>query len=255
MGIETQYEVTVKLLASLNVSQSATENKLHLDDYGGPEYLAKNMNVNSKSGLMREQVPHQKRIFGANFFPDSPMESYWSLLLEALSDSTLVILMIAAVVSLVIGTYQDPVVGWVEGAAILIAVFAVSSISAGNDYSKQLQFRDLEKNSAKDEEISILRESNIDRYPITDVVVGDIIVLTVSRSAPAALHQERAVTSAAPPSALTFICPSTLLPSRPLHPFLSLFYRLATWSPPTASSSTTARWWPTKPRSRARATT
>ena len=179
IGIETEYVVTLKLLANLNVSQSANDNKLHLDDHGGPECLAKNMNVDPRSGLQREQVLLQRRAFGSNFFPDSPMESFWSLLIEALSDSTLMILTVAAVVSLVIGVYEDPVVGWVEGAAILIAVMAVSSISAGNDYNKQLQFRDLEKASAKDEMVSILRDGIIDRYPITDIVVGDIIVLMV----------------------------------------------------------------------------
>ena len=185
IGIETEYEVTVNFLGTLNVSQSANDNKLHLDDHGGPECLAKNMQVNLETGLLNEQVAAQLRIFGANFFPDSPMDSYWTLLLEALSDSTLLILVAAAIVSLVIGIYQDPVVGWVEGAAILIAVFAVSSISAGNDYSKQLQFRSLEKASAKDEQVSILRDGNVDRHPVGEVVVGDVVVLTTGDMVPA----------------------------------------------------------------------
>ena len=185
IGVETVYEVTVALMSSLNVSQAAAENRMHLDDYGGQECLATNLGVDVKVGLRRDQVLKHRQKFGSNRFPDSPIDSYWDLLLEALSDSTLVILSIAAIISLVIGIYQDPVIGWVEGAAILIAVFAVSSISAGNDYNKQLQFRDLEKSSAKDELCSILREESVDRYPVSDIVVGDIIVLQTGDQVPA----------------------------------------------------------------------
>lgn len=185
LGIETVYDVTLQLLSSINVSQSAMENRLHLDDYGGPQCLASNLHVDLKTGLRREQVLAYRQKFGANRFPDSPIDTYWKLLAEALSDTTLVILSIASIVSLVIGIYQDPEIGWVEGAAILIAVFAVSSISAGNDYNKQLQFRDLENASAKDELCSIMRDETMDRYPVEDIVVGDILCLQTGDAVPA----------------------------------------------------------------------
>ena len=185
LGVETVYEVTLKLLGSFNVSQSAAENRLHLDDYGGALCVAQNMNVDVKSGLRKEQVLLQRTKFGKNRFPDSPIDSYWTLLFDALSDTTLVILIISAVISLVIGIYEDPLIGWVEGTAILIAVFSVSSITAGNDYTKQLQFRELENSSAKDELCSIVRDESIDRYPVTEVVVGDIIVLQTGDAVPA----------------------------------------------------------------------
>lgn len=40
---------------------------------------------------------------------------------------------------------QDPRKGWVEGAAILTAVLAVATVTATNDYSKEQQFRALNK--------------------------------------------------------------------------------------------------------------
>ena len=185
IGVETGYDVTLALLSSLNVGQAAVENRMHLDDYGGQHCLATNLGVDPKCGLRRDQVLKHRQKFGANRFPDSPIDSYWDLLYEALSDTTLVVLSISAIISLVIGIYQDPVIGWVEGAAILIAVFAVSTITAGNDYNKQLQFRDLEKSSAKDEQCSIVREETIDRYPVSDLVVGDILVLQTGDAVPA----------------------------------------------------------------------
>lgn len=40
---------------------------------------------------------------------------------------------------------QDPRKGWVEGAAILTAVLAVATVTATNDYSKEQQFRALNR--------------------------------------------------------------------------------------------------------------
>ena len=67
--------------------------------------------------------------------------------------------------------------GWIEGAAIFIAVFLVSNISAFNDYSKELQFRALEASSNQDERTSVLRNSVVELINPSDLVVGDIIVL------------------------------------------------------------------------------
>ena len=107
------------------------------------------------------------------------MDTYLELLIGALSDTTLLILTAAAAVSLVIGVLTDPATGWIEGAAIFIAIFLVSNIAAGNDYSKQLQFKALEESSAKDERTSVLREGVIERINPQELVVGDILVLQV----------------------------------------------------------------------------
>ena len=135
--------------------------------------------LNLNTGLTRDQVISQRQMFGDNCFPESPIDSYFELLIGALSDTTLLILTAAAAVSLGVGMATDPNHGWIEGSAIFIAVFLVSNISAGNDYSKQLQFLELEKSSAKDERTSVLREGSIERINPKDLVVGDILVLQV----------------------------------------------------------------------------
>ena len=61
--------------------------------------------------------------------------------------------------------------------AIFIAVFLVASISAGNDYSKELQFKALQSTAADDERASALRDGVIERINPRDLVVGDILVL------------------------------------------------------------------------------
>lgn len=107
------------------------------------------------------------------------MASYFELVIAALNDMTLLILIGAASVSLLIGMLSHPEDGYIEGTAIFIAVFLVANISAGNDYTKQLQFKALEASSAKDERCSALREGTIERINPKDLVVGDILVLQV----------------------------------------------------------------------------
>ena len=167
------------VLDSLNIGQAREENTANLTSLGGVQGLAKLIGVNLQTGLLEKQVHALREKFGTNQFPESPMDSYFLLLFNALTDSTLLILIAAATVSLILGMIEHPDHGWIEGSAIFIAVFLVSNISAFNDYSKQLQFRALEASSQKDERTSIMRDGKIQRINPTDIVVGDILILQV----------------------------------------------------------------------------
>jgi len=58
------------------------------------------------------------------------------LVWEALQDKTLIMLIVAAVVSLALGLHENPATGWIEGTAIIVAVALVVSVGATNDYQK-----------------------------------------------------------------------------------------------------------------------
>ena len=166
-------------LGSLNAHELETC-KTSLDSLGGVDGLLRAFGVSPDRGLDGDQVPHMRSDFGANIFPASPFASYLELLLGALSDTTLLILLAAAAVSFGIGYWQDPSSGWIDGAAIFVAVFLVSNIAAANDYSKQLQFLELEKSSEEDQRASVIRAGLIERVRPQDIVVGDILVLQVT---------------------------------------------------------------------------
>jgi hypothetical protein len=70
--------------------------------------------------------------------------------------------MISATVSLLVGLYDDPVHGWIEGAAILLAVMIVAVVTATNDYNKEKQFRKL--NAVRDSgDIPVRAAENVRR--------------------------------------------------------------------------------------------
>lgn len=172
-------EVTQSTLDSLNVEQSVKDNKANLEALGGVDGFVNMLGTNISTGLTTEQVNASRTKFGNNQFPEAPMEGYLSLLLGAFADPTLIVLLCAAAVSLIIGVINSPSDGWIEGAAIFIAVFAVANITAGNDYTKELQFRALESSSQDDERTSVMRNGVIERINPRDLVVGDVIILQV----------------------------------------------------------------------------
>ena len=75
------------------------------------------------------------------------------------------------------GMTEDPASGWVEGAAILAAVLIVGVVSATNDFSAQTQFEALNAQE-KDIAVRVIRsKGQTMEVPLSELVVGDVIVL------------------------------------------------------------------------------
>jgi len=202
--LDLEKGLTQELIDSLNEEQSRVENKKRLQEIGGitkivelvGEMAGEDMDL--KTGLDPAQVLIMRDRFGENVFPETPMTPFLVLLGHALTERTLILLLIAATVNMAVGMSTGSEEerkhhGWVEGTAIYFAVILISFINAGNDYSTQLQFRALELTSAKDERTSVLRDGVIERINPSQVVVGDIIVLQAGDQVPAdciILHEE-----------------------------------------------------------------
>jgi calcium-translocating P-type ATPase len=180
-----QFNIDQTRLDSINVEQGTEENRKQLDILGGVDGLATKLSLNPKVGLTANQVESSREKFGTNDFPESPMNSFFTLFIGAFNDPVLLILLVAALVSLIVGIFEDPHEGWIEGVAIFVAVFLVALIGASNDYTKELQFRALEATSSNDERSSVLRDGVIDRINPKDLVVGDVLVLQAGDLIPA----------------------------------------------------------------------
>lgn len=95
------------------------------------------------------QFTDRTRVFGTNALPSAPKKRFLRLLWDAYNDKIIILLTIAAVVSLALGIYEaasgQSQVDWVEGVAVCIAIAIVVSVTAGNDWQKQRQFGKLNK--------------------------------------------------------------------------------------------------------------
>ncbi|KAG2157932.1 Ca-transporting ATPase [Suillus bovinus] len=130
-------------------------------------------------------MEHRKRVFGENVLPQRTSKSLLALMWLALQDKVLVLLSIAAVVSLALGLFQDfgtplpagqPPVDWVEGVAIMIAVLIVVVIGSINDWQKERQFKVL--NEKKEERgVKVIRNGIERLIDVKEVAVGDVALL------------------------------------------------------------------------------
>lgn len=174
-------------LDAMNSPQDLQSNLKALQSMGGAQVVLQKLDVDPEYGLSPSRVDRMAKQYGPNFIPDAPMKSIFELLKEALSDFTLIILMIAAVVSLGLELFlnEDYDSGWIEGTAILLAVLAVSVVTAINDYTKELQFRELERSAQRTESCTVLRNGHKQPVKAQEVVVGDIVVLKMGDGVPA----------------------------------------------------------------------
>lgn len=98
----------------------------------------------------------RRELYGRNEFDEPERRSWLQIFVGSFEDTTLIILITAAAISITVGLYEKSSSGWIEGAAILFAVLLVALVTATNDYKKESQFRKL--NAKKDDiTISVIR--------------------------------------------------------------------------------------------------
>ncbi|KAF9174237.1 hypothetical protein BGX21_000747 [Mortierella sp. AD011] len=165
---------------------------------GGIITICKALKVDPKIGLLSDEAgavsvgnsdqprfAARSKAFGRNILPPVKSASFFDLVYAACNDRTLIMLSIAAVVSLGVGIYEDygphhipgdVRVRWVEGVAILAAIAAVVLTNAINDYQKDKQFRKL--NAKKENRyVKLFRDGREQEVNVKEVQVGDIMVL------------------------------------------------------------------------------
>ena len=64
--------------------------------------------------------------------------------------------------------------GWIEGVAILVAVFVVVFVTAFNDWRKEKQFRGLQSKIEHEHKFATIRGGEVVQIPVSDLIVGDI---------------------------------------------------------------------------------
>uniref|UniRef100_A0A5B7AEI8 Calcium-transporting ATPase n=1 Tax=Davidia involucrata TaxID=16924 RepID=A0A5B7AEI8_DAVIN len=159
-------------------------------DIKGLEFLggvgvATKVNVLLNEGVKSSDVPIRQKIYGFNRYPEKPSRSFWMFVWDALHDLTLIILMVCAVVSIGVGLATE---GWpkgmYDGLGIILSIFLVVTVTAISDYKQSLQFKDLDKEKKKIF-VQLTRDGYRQKISIYDVVVGDVVHLSIGDQVPA----------------------------------------------------------------------
>ncbi|XP_076469324.1 plasma membrane calcium-transporting ATPase 2-like isoform X2 [Babylonia areolata] len=164
--------------------------------YGGVVEICKKLKSSPTEGLSGDLDRTERvEVYGTNVIPPKPPKSFLRLVWEALQDVTLLILIVAAIISLGLSFYKgeqeeeededesyrakadsslEEKVGWIDGLAILVAVAVVVLVTAFNDWSKEKQFRGLQSKIEHEHRFSVIRNGELHQIPVGDLLVGEI---------------------------------------------------------------------------------
>ena len=164
-------------------SNYSSNGKQTLNEYKSliksPENLCILLKTDLKKGisLNKEELSWRIKNFGTNKYPPEKPLNLFDFILECFNDATLKVLLIAAIVSLVIGLLKEGLkTGWIEGSAIFGAVFIVTGISSFLNYNEQLQFQKLKLENPK-KKVLVIRNGNEVEIDEEELLVGDLLVL------------------------------------------------------------------------------
>ncbi|KAL2775939.1 plasma membrane calcium-transporting ATPase 1 isoform 4 [Daubentonia madagascariensis] len=189
------FGITLTELRALMELRSTDALRKIQESYGDVYGICTKLKTSPNEGLSGNPADLERReaVFGKNFIPPKKPKTFLQLVWEALQDVTLIILEIAAIVSLGLSFYQPPEgdntlcgevsvgeeegegeTGWIEGAAILLSVVCVVLVTAFNDWSKEKQFRGLQSRIEQEQKFTVIRGGQVIQIPVADITVGDI---------------------------------------------------------------------------------
>ncbi|KAF4972420.1 hypothetical protein FSARC_987 [Fusarium sarcochroum] len=168
--------------AGLSTDEKSLSGHVSFEDATSKKQLAHDDHTSSQSG---ESFADRLRVYKDNRLPEKKGKSLLQLMWITYNDKVLILLSIAAVISLAVGLYQtfggehkdgEPKVEWVEGVAIIVAIAIVVIVGSLNDYQKERQFTKLNKKK-QDRLVKAVRSGKTIELSVFDILAGDVVHL------------------------------------------------------------------------------
>ena len=181
----TQLENVVSNYTDFNNKTTLLES---IELLGGTQGIIEKLNSSAEKGIINSS---QERIenFGINKIFEEPPASFIKFLKESLSELMIVILLSAAIIQIVIGcTISDQKkTGWLDGASVLFAVFVVVTVESFTNWQKEKKFYELNNLKNITTYFKTLRNNVKQNIKSEDLLVGDIIFISMGDTIPADL--------------------------------------------------------------------
>ena len=137
------------------------------------EDTEKTLSTDTKKGLTEEQVLASREKFGTNELEAQKKKSLFAKFLEQFKDFMIIILIIAAVISGVVGIMEGE--GITDTIIILIVVVVNAIIGVAQEQKAEKSLEALQKLSSH--ESKVMRNGNVTVVPAKDLVPGDIVIV------------------------------------------------------------------------------
>ena len=163
------------------------------------EEVSKTLNTDLEKGLSEEEAKKRQKENGYNELQEKKKKSLFVKFLEQFKDFMIIILIIAAIISGVVGQMQGE--GFTDSIIILIVVIlnAVIGVIQENKAEKSLEaLKKMSSYSAK-----VMRDGKVTVIPSRELVPGDIVILDTGDYVPADIRIIDAVNLKAQEASLT----------------------------------------------------
>ena len=139
--------------------------------------LIQDLKTDPENGL--SNLSGREEAFGSNKVFVEPVPHFCSYVWEALKDLMVRILIVAAIVSIILGcTFSDdPSKDWIDGVSIVIAVLVVVLVGSITDYQKETKFHELNEVQAEGTKYKLIRNGQPEDHISDDLLVGDLIMV------------------------------------------------------------------------------
>ena len=161
--------------------------------------VEKELETDLEKGLSKEKVEERQEKYGFNELQQIAKKSIIQRFLEQFKDFSIIVLIIAAIVSGIVGVLQGE--GITDTIIILIVVIVNAIIGVAQESKAEKSLEALQKLS--DHASKVIRNGNMEVVPSKELVSGDIVVLDTGDYIPADLRIIEAVNLKTQESSLT----------------------------------------------------
>lgn len=132
-------------------------------------------------GITSKRAEELKRLFGENVLSPAKRDPWYIMLLDGFKDPLIIILSVAAILSLIIGIIKTE---YLEPIGIIAAIILAVGVGFWNTYSASKKF-DLLLTYADDTKVKCYRDGKVVEVARRDLVPEDVIILEAGEEVPA----------------------------------------------------------------------
>jgi Ca2+-transporting ATPase len=141
-----------------------------------PQEILQEFETNLENGLSEKEVAVRRQKFGPNELIDRGTKSPWKIILEQLTETMVVILIVSAIIMLFLHEYKDAIV-------ILIIVVLNSALGFSQEYRAEQAMAALKKMATP--KVRVRRGGRVSEISSRELVPGDVFYLEAGNSVPA----------------------------------------------------------------------
>jgi len=132
-------------------------------------------------GLSSREVENSRALYGVNKLTPAKRDPWYIMLLDGFKDPLIIILSVAAVLSLIIGVIKTE---FMEPIGIIAAIMLAVGVGFWNTYSASKKF-DLLLSYADNTKVKVYRDGKVIEVSRVDLVKGDMVILESGEEVPA----------------------------------------------------------------------